>query len=68
MPLGVDTIIILVLVPAVITGYTEVINSEAILDGTKANSSSKTQLYDPERAAEEDVESAVILEPFSSSM
>ena len=39
----------------------------AILDGTKANSSKNTMLNEPERAAEEEVEEAMITEPFSSS-
>ena len=38
-----------------------------MLFGTKANSSKNTQLNDPPRIADEDVDAATILEPFSSS-
>jgi hypothetical protein len=40
-------------------------NSVAMFPGTKANSSRKTILKEPERAADDDVEEATITEPFS---
>jgi len=53
--------------PDEITGYTELKNSSAMLLGTNANSSKNTQLKEPPRIAELDVDAAIILEPFSSS-
>ena len=39
-----------------------------MFDGTKANSSKNTMLKEPERDAADDVESAIMTEPFSNSI
>ena len=55
MPFGVETMNTLVVLPDEIVGYTELINSSEILDGTKANSSKKIILKVPPRIADPEV-------------
>jgi hypothetical protein len=67
IPFGVEMMITLVDLPDEIVGYTEEKNCSAMLFGMNANSSRKMMLNEFPRTALEDVEAAMILDPFSSS-
>jgi hypothetical protein len=67
IPFGVEMMITLVDLPDEIVGYTEEKNCSAMLFGMNANSSRKMMLKEFPLTALEEVEAAMILDPFSSS-
>ena len=68
-PFGVETIKTFVVSPEEIVGYTEVKNSSAKFGGSIwANSSIKIMLKDEPRTADDEVDAAMILLPFSISI